>query len=116
MKSVALPLASILCLSLICYWSQSLLPGLLEKIILDPHAPVVWADLKPVTVLFANLLGLGEMVEAMGEEEADEVAAILDRYLGAVLEIVAIVSPDRAWERPRSAGMFPAGRLPTTSR
>lgn len=66
-----------------------LLPGLLEKIILDPHAPVVWADLKPVTVLFANLLGLGEVVEAMGEEEADEVTAILDRYLGAVMEIVA---------------------------
>ena len=64
-------------------------PGLLEKIVLDPHAPVVWADLKPVTVLFANLLGLSEMVEAMGDKEADEVVAILDRYLGAVLEIVA---------------------------
>jgi class 3 adenylate cyclase len=66
-----------------------LLPGLLEKIILDPRALVVWADLKPVTVLFANLLGLDEMVEAMGEKEADQVTAILDRYLGAVMEIVA---------------------------
>jgi len=66
-----------------------LAPGLLEKIVLDPHAPVVWADLKPVTVLFANLLGLDEMVEALSEEEADQVTNILDRYLGAVLEIVA---------------------------
>jgi predicted ATPase/class 3 adenylate cyclase len=65
-----------------------LLPGLLEKIILDPYAPVVWADLKPVTVLFANLLGLDEMVESMGSEGVDRVTAILDRYLGAVIEIV----------------------------
>lgn len=66
-----------------------LLPGLLEKIILDPLAPVVWADLKPVTVLFANLLGLDEMVEAGGAKGAGKVTAILDRYLGAVAEIVA---------------------------
>jgi len=62
-----------------------LLPGLLEKIILAPREPVVWADLKPVTVLFANLLGLNEMVEALGEG----VTAIMDRYLGAVSEIVS---------------------------
>ncbi len=66
-----------------------LLPGLLEKIILDPYAPVIWADLKTVTVLFANLLGLDEMVEAMSKEGTDVVTVILDRYLGAVSEIVA---------------------------
>ncbi len=66
-----------------------LLPGLLAKIVLDPHAPVVWADLKPVTVLFANLLGLDEMVAVMDGRLADQVTAILDRYLGAVMEIVA---------------------------
>ena len=66
-----------------------LLPGLLEKIVLDPHTPAVWADLRPVTVLFANLLGLDEMVAAMGQEDVDNVTAILDRYLGAASEIVA---------------------------
>jgi class 3 adenylate cyclase len=65
-----------------------LAPGLLEKIVLDPHAPVVWADLKLVTVLFANLIGLDDMVEALSEKEADQVTNILDRYLGAVIEIV----------------------------
>lgn len=65
-----------------------LLPGLLEKIVLDPDAPVVWADLKPVTFVFANLLGLDEIVDALSEEEADELTALLDRYLGAVMEIV----------------------------
>jgi len=65
-----------------------LAPGLLEKIVLDPHAPVVWADLKLVTVLFANLMGLDDMVEALSEKEVDQVTSILDRYLGAVIEIV----------------------------
>ncbi|UCC61939.1 MAG: tetratricopeptide repeat protein [Anaerolineae bacterium] len=65
-----------------------LLPGLLEKIIFDPYAPVVWADLKTVTVLFVNLLGLDEMVEALGGEGVEEVTSVLDRYLGAVMEIV----------------------------
>jgi predicted ATPase/class 3 adenylate cyclase len=66
-----------------------LMPGLLAKIVLDPFAPVVWADLKPVTVLFANLLGVSEMLSATPENDVEEVTAILDRYLGAVSEIVA---------------------------
>lgn len=65
-----------------------LLPGLLEKIVLDPFASVVWADLKPVTVLFANLLGVPEMLNATPDGDIEEVTAILDRYLGAVSEIV----------------------------
>ena len=66
-----------------------LLPGLLEKIILDPLAPVVWADLRPVTILFANLLGIDEMMGSINEAQIDQIIAILDRYLGAVSEIVA---------------------------
>jgi class 3 adenylate cyclase/tetratricopeptide (TPR) repeat protein len=65
-----------------------LLPGLLDKIVFDPYAPVVWADLKPVTVLFTNLLGLDQNLEVLGREGVDEVTSILDRYLGAVIEIV----------------------------
>jgi predicted ATPase/class 3 adenylate cyclase len=58
--------------------SPYLPPNLVERILADPQRPVVEADLRPVTVLFAQVLGLGELVESL---PADRAAAVVDAFL-----------------------------------
>ena len=62
--------------------------GLLPKIVANPTQPEIEGEHRLVTVLFANLLGMSEIVEALGPEGSDEAAAILDRYLSAMQEVV----------------------------
>jgi class 3 adenylate cyclase/tetratricopeptide (TPR) repeat protein len=62
--------------------------GLLPKIMVNPTQPEIEGEHRLVTVLFANLLGMSEIVEALGPESSDEAAAILDRYLSAMQEVV----------------------------
>ena len=62
--------------------------GLLPKIVVNPTQPEIEGEHRLVTVLFANLLGMSEIVEALGPEGSDEAAAILDRYLSAMQEVV----------------------------
>lgn len=51
---------------------------LLDRILADPQRPRVEADLRPVTVLFAQVRGLSELVETLPEEQA---AAAVDAFL-----------------------------------
>lgn len=53
-------------------------PNLVARILADPQRPVVEADLRPVTVLFAQVLGLGELVERL---PGDLAAAAVDTFL-----------------------------------
>ena len=62
--------------------------GLLPKIVVNPTQPQIEGEHRPVTVLFANLLDMSEIVEALGPEGSNEAAAILDRYLRAMQEVV----------------------------
>ena len=62
--------------------------GLLPKIVVNPAQPEIEGEHRLVTVLFANLLGMSEIVEELGPEGSDEAAAILDRYLSAMQEVV----------------------------
>ncbi|NTW03465.1 MAG: AAA family ATPase, partial [Oscillochloris sp.] len=52
--------------------------SLVMRILADPQRPVIEADLRPVTVLFAQVLGLGELVEQL---PADRAAAVVDAFL-----------------------------------
>ncbi|MBX0326113.1 tetratricopeptide repeat protein [Oscillochloris sp. ZM17-4] len=65
--------------------SPYLPPSLVMRILADPQRPVVEADLRPVTVLFAQVLGLGDLVERL---PADRAAAVVDAFL---LPIQAVV-------------------------
>lgn len=53
-------------------------PNLVERIMAEPQRPRVEADLRPVTVLFAQVLGLGELVERLPPAQA---AAAVDAFL-----------------------------------
>ncbi|MEI7769531.1 MAG: adenylate/guanylate cyclase domain-containing protein [Chloroflexales bacterium] len=55
-----------------------LAPTLVDRILADPQRPVVEADLRPVTVLFAQVLGLGDLVEGLPPDRA---AAVVDAFL-----------------------------------
>jgi class 3 adenylate cyclase/tetratricopeptide (TPR) repeat protein len=58
-----------------------LLPGLLDRILIDPQRPGVEADLRPVTVLFAQIDGLTALVEGLPPAEA---AAAVDTILSPI--------------------------------
>jgi class 3 adenylate cyclase/tetratricopeptide (TPR) repeat protein len=59
--------------------------GLLPRIVADPQRPQVEADLRPVTVLFAQVVGLTPLVEALDERRA---AAVLDELIRPVQTII----------------------------
>ncbi|MCG8346978.1 MAG: AAA family ATPase, partial [Chloroflexales bacterium] len=59
--------------------------GLLSRILVDPQRPRIEADLRPVTVLFAQIIGLGALVEALEPEQA---ASILDAFLRPMQEAI----------------------------
>ncbi len=52
--------------------------GLLSRILIDPQRPQIEADLRPVTVLFAQVVGIGTLVEALDPSTA---AHLIDRLL-----------------------------------
>lgn len=52
--------------------------GLLSRILIDPQRPRVEADLRPVTVLFAQVVGLGPLVEALMPARS---AAVIDTFV-----------------------------------
>lgn len=52
--------------------------GLLSRILVDPQRSLIEADLRPVTVLFAQVVGLGPLVEALPARQA---ADLLDGFL-----------------------------------
>jgi class 3 adenylate cyclase/predicted ATPase len=58
--------------------SPYLPPELLSRVLADPNRPRVEADLRPVTVLFAQVQGLGALVETLSPDRA---AAAVDAFL-----------------------------------
>jgi adenylate cyclase len=52
--------------------------SLVLRILADPQRPVIEADLRPVTVLFAQVLGLVDLVEQLPAEQA---ARVVDAFL-----------------------------------
>lgn len=59
--------------------------GLLARILADPQRPRIEADLRPVTVLFAQVLGLGPLVETLTPDQA---ARLLDAFLRPMQDAV----------------------------
>lgn len=83
---------------------------LLARILADPNRPEVEADLRPVTVLFAQVAGLGELVEGLPPAEA---AAAVDGVLRPLQAAVArlggfINKLDLAEEGDKLMGVFGA--------
>ncbi|WP_129630624.1 adenylate/guanylate cyclase domain-containing protein [Candidatus Oscillochloris fontis] len=58
--------------------SPYLPPSLMLRILADPQRPVIEADLRPVTVLFAQVIGLSDLVEQLPAHHA---AAVVDAFL-----------------------------------
>ncbi len=61
-------------------------PVLLGRILLDPHLPQIEADLRPVTVLFAQAVGLEALAEALPAEPAGQVVQAYVAVMQAAVE------------------------------
>lgn len=61
--------------------------GLLARLVPYPAEPTVEADLKPVAVLFANLLGFETILDLLGPARMDQAVSLLQRYILATQEI-----------------------------
>jgi adenylate cyclase len=60
--------------------------GLLERLIPYPAEPTVEADLKPVAVLFANLLGTAALLDQLGPDRWEEAVALLQGHIASLQE------------------------------
>ncbi|MFV9505064.1 MAG: adenylate/guanylate cyclase domain-containing protein [Oscillochloridaceae bacterium umkhey_bin13] len=58
---------------------------LLRRILADPNRSVIEADLRPVTVLFAQVTGLAALIEPLGPDEAAQAVDALLRPLQAIV-------------------------------
>ncbi|MDZ4717982.1 MAG: adenylate/guanylate cyclase domain-containing protein [Roseiflexaceae bacterium] len=58
---------------------------LLSRILADPQRPQIEADLRPVTVIFAQVIGLEQLAEQLPAEQA---ARIIQIYVGAMQEVI----------------------------
>ncbi|MCP4422435.1 MAG: tetratricopeptide repeat protein [Chloroflexi bacterium] len=54
--------------------------GLLPRLASDPRAPSLKGEHRPVASLFANVDGLGEVVERLGDGEETRIVSALNRY------------------------------------
>ncbi|MBN1483982.1 MAG: tetratricopeptide repeat protein [Chloroflexia bacterium] len=62
--------------------------GLLARLVPYPSEPTVEADLKPVAILFANLLGFESLLQQLGPDNLDRAVALLQRCIVLIQEIV----------------------------
>lgn len=62
--------------------------GLLERLVPYPTEPTVEADLKPVAVLFANLLGFEIVLDTLGPEGTDQAVSLLQQYIVTMQSVV----------------------------
>jgi class 3 adenylate cyclase/tetratricopeptide (TPR) repeat protein len=58
--------------------------GLLARLASDPHAQGVQGEHRLVAVLFANVVGLGEIVNRLGAGREEQIVAALNQYLIAM--------------------------------
>jgi class 3 adenylate cyclase len=61
---------------------------LLIRLIADPNHPVRRGSHRPVTNMFANFIGLDEIVEDLGESRQEEILEIADAYLTPMSQIL----------------------------
>ncbi len=60
--------------------------GLRARILIDPQRPRLEADLRPVTVLFAQVLGLGGLIEVLEPEQAAHAIDVFLRLMQVAVE------------------------------
>ncbi len=63
--------------------------GLLNRLKEAPGSSLEEGEFRRVTVLFANVLGMSEVVETLGPAGSAEATSILDRYLCTMQDIIA---------------------------
>jgi class 3 adenylate cyclase len=61
---------------------------LLIRLIADPNHPVRRGSHRPVTNMFANFIGLDEIVEDLGESRQEDILEIADAYLTPMSQIL----------------------------
>src|SRR5574341_1280489 len=61
---------------------------LLPRLVTNPDEVVINPEHRPVTVMFANYLGMSELIEDLGSTHPDVITQQLHRYFGHVAEIV----------------------------
>lgn len=65
--------------------SPYMAPALFQRILAEPERPRIEAELRPVTVLFAQVLGLEALAEALPPAQA---AQVVQAYVGAMQAII----------------------------
>jgi class 3 adenylate cyclase/predicted ATPase len=61
---------------------------LLARHILDPNRPVEYGSHRPVTVMFIHFYGLEEVIDALGNKEADVLINIINLYFETMSKII----------------------------
>jgi len=81
----------------VCFSNLSIIEGLapyvpdelIKRLIPDPSRPILYGSHRPVTVMFANFIGIDEIIEALGEEHQDAIGDILNTYFVRMSAIIA---------------------------
>jgi class 3 adenylate cyclase/tetratricopeptide (TPR) repeat protein len=63
--------------------------GLLPRLLSDPDQRQASGEYRLIGVLFANFVGTSELIEQLGPDRADEIAAQLNRYFVSLQTVVA---------------------------
>jgi class 3 adenylate cyclase/tetratricopeptide (TPR) repeat protein len=72
----------------VCFSNLSIIEGLapyvpdelIRRLIPNPSKPILHGSHRPVTVMFANFIGIDEIIETLGEEHEDAICEILNTY------------------------------------
>jgi class 3 adenylate cyclase/tetratricopeptide (TPR) repeat protein len=81
----------------VCFANLSFIEGLapyvpdelLKRLIPDPSRPILYGSHRPVTVMFANFIGIDEIIDALGKEYQNEICDILNTYFVRMSAIIA---------------------------
>jgi class 3 adenylate cyclase/predicted ATPase len=82
---------------LVCFSNLSFIEGLspyvpdelLRRLIPNPSSPILYGSHRPVTVMFANFIGIDEIIAALGEEHLDQICDIMNTYFVKMSAIIA---------------------------
>ena len=63
---------------------------LFDRIIDDPQRIAFYGSHRPVTITFTNVLGINEIIEALGPDREESIIAILNSHFVTMSEVISL--------------------------